>query len=123
MTAEKNKASEKKHYLFSYGTLQLEKVQQETYNRILSGSKDSLTNYKLESLEITNTEVLAKSEQKFHPIAVKTLNSEDHIEGVIFEITEQELLDTDTYEVEEYKRVLETFNSGKEAWVYVAKNT
>ncbi|WP_367180692.1 AAA family ATPase [uncultured Kordia sp.] len=123
ITAEKNKASEKKHYLFSYGTLQLEKVQQETYNRILSGSKDSLTNYKLESLEITNTEVLAKSEQKFHPIAVKTLNSEDHIEGVIFEITEQELLDTDTYEVEEYKRVLETFNSGKEAWVYVAKNT
>ena len=122
ISTEKNKALEKKHYLFSYGTLQLEKVQQETYNRILSGSKDSLTNYTLKSLEITNTEVLAKSEQQFHPIAVKTLSSDDSIEGVIFELTEQELLDTDTYEVEEYKRVLETFNSGKEAWVYVAKN-
>lgn len=119
---EKSKVLEKKHYLFSYGTLQLEKVQQETYNRILSGSKDSLPNYKLASLEITDTEVLTKSEQKFHPIAVKTLNSNDHIEGVIFEITEQELLATDTYEVDDYERVLETFVSGKEAWVYVAKN-
>ncbi|WP_366512841.1 AAA family ATPase [Kordia sp.] len=122
IATEKKNAAEQKHYLFSYGTLQLEKVQQETYNRILSGSKDSLSNYTLKSLEITDTEVLSKSERKFHPIAVKTSNSDDFIEGIIFELTAQELSDTDAYEVEEYKRVLETFNSGKEAWIYVAKN-
>ncbi|MGH1386594.1 AAA family ATPase [Kordia sp.] len=123
IATEKNKALKKKHYLFSYGTLQLEKVQQETYNRILSGTEDSLANYTLESLEITNTEVLAKSDQKLHPIAVKTLNPNDRIDGFIFEITEQELVDTDAYEVEDYKRVLETFTSGRKAWIYVAKDS
>nr|WP_298422952.1 gamma-glutamylcyclotransferase family protein [uncultured Kordia sp.] len=108
--------------MFSYGTLQLKNVQQETYGRVLTGSKDSLKNYTLDSLKITDTEVLTKSKQEFHPIAIKTNNNDDFIEGVIFEITEQELLDTDTYEVDDYERVLETFASGKKAWVYVAKN-
>ncbi len=111
-----------KHYLFSYGTLQLEKVQKETYGRILSGDKDTLRKYKLEALKITNVSVLTKSGQSFHPIAIKTNDSEDCIEGFIFEITEQELFETDKYEVNDYKRVLETFVSGKKAWIYIAKN-
>ncbi|WP_195715212.1 hypothetical protein [Ancylomarina sp. 16SWW S1-10-2] len=42
-----------KHLLFSYGTLQLEKVQIENYGHLLKGEKDSLLNYKLDKLEIT----------------------------------------------------------------------
>lgn len=110
------------HYLFSYGTLQLEQVQIETYGRKLNGSKDILEFYRIEQLEITDKDVLSKSEQKFHPIAVKTLIKSDYIEGVIFEISESELIETDKYEVSDYKRVLETFKSGKQAWIFIAND-
>ena len=116
------KEMEKIHYLFSYGTLQLEKVQQETYGRTLKGNKDILEKYRVEQLEITDKEVLATSGKKYHPIAIKTNNSGDKIEGTIFEITGYELTETDKYEVSDYKRTLTVFASGKKAWIYVAKN-
>ncbi|OIQ21028.1 MAG: UDP-N-acetylmuramate--alanine ligase [Flavobacterium sp. MedPE-SWcel] len=108
-----------KHYLFSYGTLQLEQVQIATYGRVLSGSKDILKHYKLENLKITDQAVLEKNKQQFYPIAIKTNNPNDSIKGIIFEITEQELIETDKYEVSDYKRVSKVFESGKKAWVYI----
>lgn len=108
------------HFMFSYGTLQLESVQLKNYGRKLVGFKDVLVGYKLEQLKITNKEVLEKSQQQFHPIAFPSIQEEDSIEGVIFEITEQELIQTDKYEVSDYKRVLEIFKSGKKAWVYIS---
>ena len=117
----KTQINSNKHYLFSYGTLQLEKVQIETYGRLLKGEKDSLLNYKLDKLKITDAEVIKKSGKEFHPIAMKTGISDDMIDGTIYEITEEELDSTDKYEVSDYKRVLETFVSGKKAWIYVAK--
>ncbi len=89
---------------------------------MLSGEKDSLKHYKLDKLQITDAEVLRKSGKEFHPIAVKTNSPDDYMEGTIFEITDEELIQTDKYEVSDYKRVLETFDSGKMAWVYVAKS-
>ena len=109
------------HYLFSYGTLQLEKVQLENYDRILTGKKDRIVGYKIEDLLIIDAIVLSKSQKNIHPVAVKTNNKNHFIEGIIFEITEDELLETDKYEVSDYKRILETFDSGKQAWIYVAK--
>lgn len=110
---------QKRQLLFSYGTLQLEKVQLETYGRKLNGVPDKLLAYKLENLKIKDKSVVEKSEQEFHPIAIKTENKDDLIEGFIFEITTEELFNTDKYEVKDYKRVLETFASGKQAWVYI----
>ena len=107
--------------LFSYGTLQLERVQLETYGRVLAGKSDSLLCYALKDLEITDSSVLKKSQQRFHPIAVQTGNSSDLILGMLFEITDEELAATDAYEVSDYKRVFETFASGNEGWVYVSK--
>ncbi len=112
---------ENKHLLFSYGTLQLESVQQQTYGRLLVGSKDTLQGYKIEQLEITDPEVLKTSNQQFHPIAIKTGQFTDHIDGMIFELTEKEILQTDKYEVSDYVRILETFLSGKKAWIYVTR--
>lgn len=109
------------HYIFSYGTLQLEKVQIETYGRILKGSEDSLLGFKLDALEITDPEVLKKSAQKFHPIARQGACPEDSIKGKIFEITEEELIATNDYEVSDYQRISAAFKSGRKAWVYVAK--
>ena len=50
--------------------------------------------------------------------------SKDKIEGTIFEICGYELLETDNYEFDDYdyERVLYVFASGKQTWVYVAKN-
>ena len=107
-------------YLFSYGTLQLERVQLETFGRLLHGSKDALPGYKMESVEITDADVLAKSEEAFHPIAIPTGNAADKINGVVFEITAEELAHADAYEVRSYKRISVTLASGKTAWTYVA---
>lgn len=110
-----------KHYLFSYGTLQQENVQLANYGRVLKGQVDVLSGYKLEDVEITDPIVLAKSDKKFHPIAIKTGNPIDNVPGMIFEISDEELAQSDAYEVDDYTRVLETFDSGRQAWIYVER--
>lgn len=107
--------------LFSYGTLQKEQVQIETFGRILQGDKDILTGYKLEMLEITDQEVLRKSNQKYHPILVFSGNTEDKVEGILFEVTDEEILQADEYEVDDYKRIEKVFKSGKSGFIYVGK--
>ncbi len=77
--------------------------------------------YKIEKLQISDSTVLAKSELEYHPIALKSEDKSDFIEGMLFEITETELVETDKYEVSQYHRILETLESGKRAWVYVIK--
>ena len=109
------------HYLFSYGTLQKEKVQLSSFGRILKGNRDTLPRYQLHQLKITDENVLSTSEQDFHPIAVYTNDPSDIIEGMVFEINEEELYAADSYEVADYKRVAVTLFSGIEAWVYVKK--
>ncbi|HHP7240343.1 MAG TPA: gamma-glutamylcyclotransferase family protein [Cyclobacteriaceae bacterium] len=110
------------HLLFSYGTLQLEKVQLENYGRVLKGDQDKLLGYNIEKMQISDATVFAKSQLEYHPIAVKSEFENDFVEGVIFEITGTELAETDKYEVSQYLRILETFHSGKKAWIYAAKN-
>lgn len=107
-------------YLFSYGTLQISKVQEESFGRLLHGSRDALKGYKLSSLEIIDESVLAKSEQKYHPIAIPASDGNNTIEGTVFEISEEEILMADKYEVDDYKRIQVELESGKEAWVYIA---
>lgn len=108
-------------HLFSYGTLQKEQVQLETFGRLLEGEKDILTGYKLSTLEITDPEVLRKSGQKYHPVLAFSGNSEDEVEGMLFEVTEEEILQADEYEVEDYKRVETVFRSGKKGCIYIGK--
>lgn len=107
-------------YLFSYGTLQLEKVQIESFGRILHGSKDRLNGYKLTSVEITDENVLKQSELQFHPMAIPSDNKNDCVEGMVFEISAEELLQADKYEVDDYRRISVTLESGKKAWIYVS---
>ncbi|ASW73158.1 hypothetical protein IQ37_13985 [Chryseobacterium piperi] len=108
-------------YLFSYGTLQKEEVQIETFGRVLSGERDILTEYNLKMLEITDPEVLRKSNQKYHPILEYSGNSEDEVEGILFEVTEEEILKADEYEVDDYKRIETIFKSGKKGFIYAGK--
>ncbi len=49
----------------------------------------------------------------------ETGSHKDRLNGACYTLAFQELLDTDTYEGEAYKRILVTLASGKKAWVYV----
>ncbi len=106
-------------FLFSYGTLQLQKVQLETFGRILEGTPETLNGFKIERLRITNQSVLDKSEQEFHPIALPSNNKNDEIKGTLYQISSEELAHADAYEVSDYKRILVTFQSGKKGWIYI----
>ena len=109
-----------KENLFSYGTLQKEKVQLELFGRLLNGAKDILKGYKLSSIEIKDESFLAKGEEKFQKTLVPTKNDADIIKGTVFEISEEELRFADKYEPDNYKRVKVLLQSGEEAWIYLA---
>jgi hypothetical protein len=110
----------KMEHLFSYGTLQKEAVQLETFGRLLTGIPDVLTGYELSTIMIEDEEVVATSNEVYHPIIILTNNPKDLIKGVLFEITKEELNHADAYETNSYKRVKVQLESGKSAWVYSA---
>ena len=108
--------------LFSYGTLRLESVQRASFGRLLDGTADRLPGFRLDTVEITDPDVLEKSGEKIHPIVRRTGRPEDTVEGIAFEVTAEELAEADAYEVDDYERVRVTLVSGREAWVYVARS-
>jgi hypothetical protein len=107
--------------LFSYGTLQFERVQLDTFGRILIGNKDLLIKYKLSEIKITDPDVIKSSGTDMHPILEFTGKENDIVEGTLFELTDKELLDADSYEVDDYKRSELVFASGESAFVYLTK--
>lgn len=106
--------------LFSYGTLQQIEVQQANFGRTLIGHKATIAGYKLASVEIKDTSVIAKSGQKFHPILTYTGNKSDLVQGMCFELTHQELKQADSYEVADYTRVSTVTTDEQTCWVYAA---
>jgi hypothetical protein len=83
-------------YLFSYGALRQVQVRMATFSW----------------LAITDSDVLAKSEARFHLIAEESAAPGDEVTGTVFEITEAELAAADDYEVSDYKRVAARLKSG-----------
>jgi gamma-glutamylcyclotransferase (GGCT)/AIG2-like uncharacterized protein YtfP len=104
--------------LFSYGTLQQPGVQMASFGRLLKGTPDALPGWRREMVEITDAAVFAQSGERFHPIVVPGEKS-DEVPGMVFEVTEQDLAATDSYEVADYKRIAVRLKSGLEAWAYV----
>ena len=84
--------------LFSYGTLQKEKVQMELFGRTLQGTKDAVAGYKISTIEIRDESVVSKSEQTLHLIAVAS-TPDNKIDGMVLELTPQELETADAYEL------------------------
>jgi gamma-glutamylcyclotransferase (GGCT)/AIG2-like uncharacterized protein YtfP len=109
-----------KECLFSYGTLQKEKVQLDLFGRILAGSNDVLRSYKIATIEITDEAFLLKGEGKYQKTLIISNDKNDMVSGTALEITGEELLIVDKYEPGNYKRTKAKLESGKEAWIYVA---
>lgn len=53
-------------------------------------------------------------------LAIPSENGNDFVEGMVFEISGEELLQADKYEVEDYRRISVTLESGKKAWIYIS---
>ena len=98
-------------FLFTYGTLQDEMIQAVVYSRQLSGTEDVLNGFKISDQKVAGA----------YPVIIQTDNADDRVDGVVYMITNKELLKTDAYEGVMYKRIKVTLASGTESWVYLAR--
>ena len=106
--------------LFAYGTLQYPDVQREQFGRLLGGSADVLSGFRLGRIPISDPEVLRKSGETHYPVLVPEGEGSQRIAGTLYWMTRQELEAADIYEAEDYERQRVTLESGRSAWVYVA---
>jgi gamma-glutamylcyclotransferase (GGCT)/AIG2-like uncharacterized protein YtfP len=105
--------------IFSYGTLQDRAVQLANFGRALIGTTDTLPGYSISLIAIGDPAVIATSGKTHHTIAKRRGNCADEVPGMVFEITPDELVAADRYEVSDYTRVQVTLKSGLQAWSYV----
>ena len=106
--------------LFSYGTLQAEAVQIETFGRTMSGRADALVGYRLVMVRIEDQEFVVKSGTADHRNLQFTGNDADLVEGTVLTLTVDELHESDAYEPQPYQRIRVRLRSGTNAWVYIA---
>jgi gamma-glutamylcyclotransferase (GGCT)/AIG2-like uncharacterized protein YtfP len=104
--------------LFSYGTLQQENVQMAIFGRRLSGQPDELPGFEQAMVHIEDPNIVAASGMTHHPIVKFNGSAASRVPGTVFEISEAELRNADSYESAAYKRVSAKLASGKQAWVY-----
>ena len=104
--------------LFSYGTLQQEAVQISTFGRRLQGHADELVGFEQSLLKIEDPAFVATSGKAYHAIVKFNGRNNSRVPGMVFEVTEDELARSDTYEPAGYTRIAATLASGKTAWVY-----
>ena len=90
-----------------------------TFGRLLDSRPDQLPGYRLAMLAIDDVQVVATSGKTHHPIVAPSTENGARVEGMVYQITEQELAAADAYEVADYKRVEVGLASGMRAWVYV----
>jgi len=106
--------------LFSYGTLQDERVQLATFGRRLDGHTDEILGYQPSRVRIADQNVAAALGQTHHANATFTGAQADRVAGTVFTVTAAELDAADGYEQPaDYVRVIAILASGEAAWVYV----
>jgi gamma-glutamylcyclotransferase (GGCT)/AIG2-like uncharacterized protein YtfP len=110
------------HALFSYGTLQQREVQVATFGRELAGRRDAIVGFEVGTLVITDPAVIAASGSDRHPALRRSVEPAAEVAGTVFELTEDEIVAADRYEVDDYERVRAPLRSGASAWVYVLRS-
>lgn len=100
------------HKVFTYGTLQELNIQRELFGRLLKGSPDKLKGYQKETILLDG---------RTYPILVPdNTHTPSVINGVCYNLTNEDLYCCDVYEGLEYKRIEVILDSGTLAWVYVS---
>ena len=104
--------------LFSYGTLRQPAVQMSTFGRHLQGHGDELVGFEQSVFRVEDPAFVAKTGKADHDIVTRTGQSEHRVEGMVLEVTDDELARADRYEPAGYVRILAPLASGRQAWVY-----
>lgn len=105
--------------VFSYGTLQLPRVQRTLYGRALESADDVLPGFETVPMKITDPAVIEASGSDLHLALVPSRDPAAVIPGKALRMTETELAATDVYEGTNYRRIEVTLDSGVRAFVYV----
>ena len=106
--------------IFSYGSLREERVQLSTFGRRLAGWEDHVVGFELSSVTIEDPAVVAALGRTAHANLSATERPDDSVGGMVFEITDAEMIAVDAYELEvAYERIEAALASGGRAWVYV----
>jgi RimJ/RimL family protein N-acetyltransferase len=108
------------HRIFSYGTLQEEKVQLSTFGRLLNGQKDELPAFQRSLVKIEHPAAVAEFGKTHYDNVKWTGQNKDRVSGALFDITDAEISAADEYERDaDYSRMPVTLASGARAWVYL----
>lgn len=100
---------EKIEFLFTYGTLQDERLHHAIFKKKMEGTADTLLGYRISEAKANG----------IYPMAEYTGNEKDAIDGITYQIGEKHLKEADEYEGDLYERISVTLVSGKKAWVYI----
>lgn len=104
--------------IFSYGTLQMPRVQRELFGRLVAMDDDALLGFEAAPIEIDHPDVIEFSGSATH-LALVPGDPAARIDGKLLRVTEADLPALDDYEGEEYRRIEVPLVSGTRAWVYV----
>jgi gamma-glutamylcyclotransferase (GGCT)/AIG2-like uncharacterized protein YtfP len=93
--------------LFVYGTLMLPEIQLAVFGRMIKGQKDQLNGFSKKMINIEDEE---------YPVVFR--KDDEFVEGMVLEISNEELIKADIYETEVYERSIVNLASGQKAFVY-----
>lgn len=93
--------------LFVYGTLKDPAVQSRIIGRIVSGTADVLDGFFKTDYAMP---------EGIYPLVIPRHGQA--VEGLVLEVTAEELARMDAYETAAYRRVRVPLRSGRESWVY-----
>lgn len=109
--------------LFSYGSLQEEKVQLATLGRLLQGERDELPGFAQSKVRIEDPRFAAAAGKTHHANVTFNGRRDACVSGMAFEVSDEELAAVDRYEeAAAYKRIAAVLASGRRAWVYVHRD-
>lgn len=105
--------------VFSYGTLQQDRVQLSTFGRLLAGVKDELPGFEPSLVKIDDPAAAAAAGRSHHANVTFNGRNDSRVTGTAYEITDAELAAADQYEqTASYRRIAVVLASGRRAWVY-----
>ncbi len=93
--------------LFVYGTLQEPDVQQRIIGRVVTGTPDTLDGFFKSKIAMSDG---------VYPLVIPRHGSS--VDGLLLEVTLDELARMDIYETSVYRRFWVSLRSGRECWVY-----
>jgi gamma-glutamylcyclotransferase (GGCT)/AIG2-like uncharacterized protein YtfP len=93
--------------IFTYGTLMDASVRTRVLGKEITGKNDSLSNFRLKKHSVLYS----------YPVVEK--NEGNNVKGMVFEVTDDDLINLDRYESDYYRREIVTLDSGVKSMVYI----